>query len=124
MRATWPGARSGRRPMTTSPLVVSRTITSSAMGCSCAGGRVSASAGMGGAFRRPLLLDVRRYLHLHDAVGIAHGAVIGLRALLDLVHELHARDHLAHHRVLPVQERGGVQADEELRIGAVGGGRA
>ena len=56
---------------------------------------------------------------LHDLVGIAHGL-----AALDLVDVLHAGDDLAPRGVLLVKETRVVEADEELRIGAVGARRA
>src|SRR5215831_16045126 len=57
---------------------------------------------------------VSRDLERGDPVGILHGLTA-----LDLVHVLHALDHLAPDGVLPVQERCIVEADEELAVGAV-----
>src|SRR5262249_49802528 len=97
MRATWRGARSGRMAIVTGPRVVSRISTSSLSGV--IGPRLLA------------LLRVGRDLHVHDAVGIAHGAVVRLGALLDLVDRGHAGHHLADHRVLTVETRRLVEHD-------------
>src|SRR5262249_14237915 len=68
------------------------------------------------------LLGVGRDLQLHDLVALAlgNGAVVGLRSLVDLVDELHARDDLAPDRVLAVGPGRVGEADEELAVGAVG----
>src|SRR3990172_158634 len=42
----------------------------------------------------------------------------------DRVHDVHPRDHLAEDRVLPVEVRGGGEADVELAPRTVGGGGA
>src|SRR5690606_29932900 len=57
------------------------------------------------------LSDVCGDAHRDDRVGIAHRL-----ALLDLVDDVHAFDHLAPHRILAVQPRRILEADEELRI--------
>src|SRR5260370_37357700 len=56
---------------------------------------------------------------LHDLVGIVHRL-----AAFDLVDVLHARRHLAPDRVLVVEERGVIEADEELAIGGIRAGGA
>src|SRR5262245_57428016 len=110
MRATWRGARSGRMAIVTGPRVVSRIITSSLSGV-----------------MRPRLLALLRVgsdLHMHDAVGVAHGAVVRLATLLDLVDRGHAGHDLADHGVLAVEAGRLVEHDKELRVGGVRAGCA
>src|SRR4051812_21322345 len=104
MRATWPGARSGRIAITTSPLLVSMMSVSSGFSMSA----------MSSSFRR-----VCRDFHADDLVGVLHHAVLGARALLDLIDGAHAVNHLADDRILAVQPGRIAERDEELRIGAV-----
>src|SRR4051812_496411 len=57
-------------------------------------------------------------LHLGHLVGVGDRAALrARRRLLQLVDDFHARDHLADHRVLAIEERSIGEADEELRIG-------
>src|SRR5262249_52174573 len=102
MRATWRGARSGRIAIVTGPRVVSRIKTSS----------------LSGVMRPRLQLSLRvcSDLHAHDAVGVAHGPVVGFGAFLDLVDRVHAGHDLADHRVLAVEARRFGEHDEELRV--------
>src|SRR5580704_8021752 len=58
-------------------------------------------------------------MRLDDLVGVLHRL-----AALDLVDVLHARGHLAPHRVLLVEEGGVVEADEELAVAGIRAGRA
>src|SRR6185295_12798627 len=60
------------------------------------------------------LTRVGRHPCLDDLVGIAHRF-----AALDLVDILHARRDLAPDRVLAVEERGVVEADEELAVAGI-----
>src|SRR5687767_14020989 len=108
MRATWPGARSGRMAITTWPLVVSMR---------------SVFSGSSMFFIRSSL-RVRRDLHPDDLVGVLDDAVIGLGALLQRVHGLHPFDDFSDHGVLPVQRRRFAIHNEELRVSAVRIGRA
>src|SRR5450756_1923419 len=62
---------------------------------------------------------VQRHVGLDDLVGI-----LDRLAALDLVDVLHARNHLAPHRVLVVEERGVIEADEELAVAGIRAGRA
>src|SRR5918993_2539460 len=62
-------------------------------------------------------------LHLDDLVRVADLAVIGGRALLDLVDHVHARHDLAEQGVLTGEGGASLVADEELRIGRVRGTR-
>src|SRR6202035_4687849 len=62
---------------------------------------------------------IQRHMRLDDLVGI-----LDRLAALDLVDVLHARGHLAPHRVLLVEERGIVEADEKLAIARIGIGGA
>src|SRR6202171_4715426 len=57
------------------------------------------------------------HVRLDDLVGTLHRL-----AALDLVDVLHARRHLAPDRVLAVEERGIVEADEELAVGGIRAG--
>src|SRR5258706_9307760 len=56
---------------------------------------------------------------LDDLVRVLHRLTT-----LDLVDVLHARRHLAPDRVLVVEERGIIEADEELAIGGIRAGGA
>src|SRR3984893_5545116 len=62
---------------------------------------------------------VRGHMRLDDLVRVLHRL-----AALDLVDVLHARRHLAPHRVLVVEERRIVEADEELAVAGIRAGRA
>src|SRR5262249_10268068 len=103
MRATCFGARSGRISMTTLPLVVSSTSVSSGLAMTLSFQKIG---------RR--LFRVGGDLHLDHAVGIGDRAVVGGRALLDLVDHVHAGDDLADHGVLAVEARVLTEHDEEL----------
>src|SRR6202171_5290414 len=59
------------------------------------------------------------HVRLDDLVGTLHRL-----AALDLVDVLHARRHLAPDRVLAVEERRVVEADEELAVAGIGTGGA
>src|SRR5258707_15467427 len=65
------------------------------------------------------LSRVRGHMRLDDLVGILHRL-----AALDLVDVLHARGDLAPHRVLVVEERSIVEADEELAVAGIRAGGA
>src|SRR3984885_1478178 len=65
------------------------------------------------------LRRVGGHVRLDDLVGVLHRL-----AALDLVDVLHALGHLAPHRVLVVEERCIVEADEELAVAGVRAGRA
>src|SRR4051812_703909 len=65
------------------------------------------------------LIGVRRDLHLDDLVRVADSAIAALVALFDRVDMLHAGDDIAPDRVLPVEKRRRLEADEELAVGAV-----
>src|SRR6187431_912128 len=66
-----------------------------------------------------ILRRVRSHPRLDDLVGIAHRL-----AALDLVDILHARRDLTPDRILAVEERGIVEADEELAVAGIGARRA
>src|SRR6201747_1747297 len=53
-------------------------------------------------------------MRLDDLVGVLHRL-----ATLDLVDVFHARGDLAPHRVLVIEERGVVKADEELAVAGI-----
>src|SRR5215204_6958234 len=55
-------------------------------------------------------------LHLDDLVRPRDLAVVALVSLLDLVDDVHARDHLAEKRVLAGERAAALVADEELRV--------
>src|SRR5213592_1312931 len=59
------------------------------------------------------------HARLDDLVRVLHRL-----AALDLVDVLHARRHLAPDRILVVEERGIIEADEELAIGGIRAGGA
>src|SRR5690349_11454152 len=83
-------------------------------------GACGSVAGVASA-RSASAFGVGRYLQLEDAVGIGDLAAAG-RALLDRVDMLHPGRHLAPGRVLAIEVRRRVEADEELAVGAVGTG--
>src|SRR5713101_6240497 len=62
---------------------------------------------------------VRGYMRLDDLVGVLYRL-----ATLDLVDVFHALGHLAPDRVLVVEERGIIEADEELAIAGIRAGGA
>src|ERR1700729_2750713 len=62
---------------------------------------------------------VQRHMRLDDLVGI-----LDRLAAFDLVDVFHARRYLAPHRVLLVEERSVVEADEELAVAGIGVGGA
>src|SRR6187200_317300 len=66
-----------------------------------------------------ILRRVQRHARLDDPVRVLHRL-----AALDLVDVLHAFAHLAPHRVLVVEERGVVEADEELAVAGIRAGSA
>src|SRR5262249_22750593 len=115
MRSTCLGARSGRSPITTWPLLVSMisVFSGSFLGC---------------------MRDSVGYTPLPHADGSAMSFLVGQQvdflhfvglwrrlAARDLVDILHAGDHLAPQRVLPGELPAAVaEADEELAIGTVG----
>src|SRR5437660_6509028 len=97
-------------------------MVSSCCGWACAyaadASHTTAAANQTDGLRRAEImasLDVGCDLHLHHLVGIGDGL-----AALDLVDHIHARHHLADHRVLAVQRGTFGEHDEELRIGRVG----
>src|SRR5687767_1593682 len=126
MRATWPGARSGRISMTTLPFEVSRIIVSSGFAIS--------SAFRCSLQRVPLLFDRRLLDEIHPwivllQIGIAFhlqpalvGAATARRALavlgVELVDHLHALDHLAERRETLAIETGVVSEIDEHLTGA------
>src|SRR5260221_6509724 len=62
---------------------------------------------------------VRGHMRLDDLVGVLYRL-----AALDLVDVFHALGHLAPDRVLVVEERGIVEADEELAVAGIRAGGA
>ena len=55
--------------------------------------------------------------HGHDLVGVRDRAIVGLSSGLDLVDDVHSRDHLAESRILAVEGTRVGRRDEKLRIG-------
>src|SRR6185312_3837088 len=105
MRATWPGARSGRSSMTTLPLVVSI--------------RRAFSGSLISATKRSFRFLFRRIgsdADLDHAVGAGNGAVLVGVALLDHVDELHAAFDIADDRVVALERRRRCEHDEGLGV--------
>src|ERR1700745_1086388 len=96
MRPTWPGAKSGNSSMTTLPLVVSMI-------------RAFSRSFISAMSENPLLLSglfaVGGDTNLDHAIGIGDRPIVGLVALLDVVHQFHAADHIADDGVLAIQRR-------------------
>src|SRR5262245_33340095 len=104
MRATWPGARSGRSLIVTRPFLRSRKRVFS---------RSSAITIPFLIGPRPLL-RVRRNLHADDLVRAARRL-----AAFDLVDIFHAGDDTAPHRILAVEEVATLEHNEELAVAVI-----
>src|SRR5581483_9626410 len=136
MRATWPGARSGRISITTLPLVVSRIMVSSGFAIASSfrlpvmnADRLARPLGLEGGF-----LDVVETRKFARQILVAFGldapligtaaarctlAVFGIKG----IHDVHAGDDATERRKTHAVERGVVtEVDEHLAGAGVGTG--
>src|ERR1700722_3529691 len=105
--------------MTTSPSLVRITIvlvTASSAEAAKATNRGSASSARRLKCCIQASLRVRGEADRFDLVRMIDLAVVGLCASLELVDDVHVRDHFAEDRIFAVQERSIAEADEKLRI--------